>query len=480
MNRVCVLFIALLYSASAFSQSDNEITQLEQGLLPAVQIIGELPSTFSIEERMEHYHVPGVSIAIIQGGKIAWAKGYGVTNTQTQQVVDENTLFQAASISKPVSAMGALVLVEKEKIDLETDINTYLSRWKIPENKYTQQQPVHLKGLLSHTASTTVHGFPGYTQIDTFPTVEAVLSGAGNTDSIVVDTIPGTIWRYSGGGYTVAQLAIEEIAGKTFATYLEQAVLAPLDMTRSTFEQPLPKSWQDNVSAAFDSRGEMVEGLWNNYPELAAAGLWTTPTDLAKFCIAIQRAFQGKDEKMLSKEIVKKMLTPIANDYALGLGVETRGDTLFFGHGGKNRGFTNNMSASATHDMGIIIMTNADEGGNLIGEIMRSANKLYGWGRVEQKHVELFSLSSEEKARYIGRYNLKSDQGEDYIVEVQSSDLGVLIHDPQSTSNYLIPTSATEFIDRDSGRSVLFELDKSGEALGFLYGGRYHFDRVKR
>ncbi len=475
----CFIILFLCSILHTYSQTTSDFTQLEQSLLPAVQVKGEPAVLFSIEERMDHYHVPGVSIAIIQDGKIAWAKGYGVSNTKTQQPVDEQTLFQAGSISKPVAAMGALTLVQKGKMDLDEDINTSLSRWKVPESPYIKDHPVTLEGLLSHTAGMTVHGFPGYTQSDEFPTVEAVLLGEGNTAKIFPDTIPGSIWRYSGGGYTVAQLAVEEVADMPFAKYLEASVLAPLGMTRSTYLQPLPAEWQENVSAAFNSQGEMAEGLWNNYPELAAAGLWTTPTDLAKFCIAIQEAYQGNNETVLSQEMVQTMLTSIDNRYALGLGIDTQGDTLFFGHGGKNRGFTNNMRASATHGMGIIVMTNADEGGNLTSEIMRGVMKLFNWGPVRQQTIVKYALSPEDREGYLGTFQL--DWGdEEYFVEIRTYKSGIVIHDPQNTDNYLLPVSATEFVDRDSGRSVSFTLDEEGTAEGFLYAGTYPFKRSKK
>ena len=383
MIRLIFTLVLLIPLQFLPAQEIEKPLALEQSLLPAIAIEGEEALTFSLEERMKHYRVPGVSIAVIQDGQILWAKGYGVTNTETGHPVDELSLFQAGSISKPVAAMGALRLVQEGKIGLQTDINTYLTRWKVPENRFTKQRPVHIQGLLSHTAGMTVHGFPGYTQSDEFPSVEAVLNGEGNTPEILPDTIPGAIMRYSGGGYTVAQLAVEEVAGMPFADFLQKAVLTPLEMTHSTYGQPLPKALHANASAAFDEEGNMAEGLWNNYPELAAAGLWTTPSDLAKFCISLYEAYNGLGEKVLSHEMVKTMLKPVKDEYsyALGLGTYHKGDTLFFGHGGKNRGFTNNMKASATHGMGIIIMTNADEGGNLAEEIMRGADNIYGWGK---------------------------------------------------------------------------------------------------
>ncbi|MEM6631480.1 MAG: serine hydrolase domain-containing protein [Bacteroidota bacterium] len=481
MIRLFSTTYLLLFSLFIWAQQRVEPSDLENSLLPAVAVAGEAPISFSLLDRMKHYKVPGVSIAVIQDGKLLWAKGYGVTNTETGQAVDENSLFQAGSISKPVAAMGALRLVQEGKIGLQTDINSYLTRWKVPENRFTKQKPVHMQGLLSHTAGMTVHGFPGYTQSDEFPSVETVLNGEGNTPAIVPDTLPGTFMRYSGGGYTVAQLAVEEVAEKPFADFLESAVLSPLEMSHSTYAQPLPQALHGNASAAFDSEGNMAEGLWNNYPELAAAGLWTTPTDLAKFCISIYESYSGLQEKVLSREMVKTMLQPVKEEYsyALGLGTYRKGDTLFFGHGGKNRGFTNNMKASATHGMGIIIMTNADKGGNLAEEIMRGADLLYQWGIPKQKLVKPYPLSQSEINAVKGSYRLDLPGVNDYLIEVKVGDSGLWIYDPQGTDNHLIPTSSLEFFDSDSGSSVSFEVDDKGKATGFIYAGEYQFRKLK-
>jgi len=233
----------------------DEIEVIENGLMKAVQIKGDIPKRFSLAERMEYHKVPGVSIAVVIDNKISWAKGYGIANTETGKEVGVNTLFQAGSISKPLAALSALKLVEEGSVDLDHDVNTYLTSWKIPDNDFTQDEKVTLRRLLTHTAGLTVHGFPGYSQTDTFPSIEQVLNGEGNTAAIVVDTTPGNTWRYSGGGYTVMEKLVEDMSGLPLEEYMNTNILQQMGMSNSTYKQPLPVDQHSLASAAYDNKG---------------------------------------------------------------------------------------------------------------------------------------------------------------------------------------------------------------------------------
>ena len=334
---------------------------------------------YSISERMESYNVPGISIAVVVNGKLEWAKGFGIANSTTGQRVEAGTLFQAGSISKPIAALAVLNLVERNKVNLDQNVNRYLKNWKVPENDLTKKEKVTLRRLLTHTAGTTVHGFPGYQQKDTFPEIQDVLNGNGNTDEIYVDRVPGSTWRYSGGGYTIMEKVVEDISGLSFEEYMDIYILKPLEMTKSTYQQPLPPELHDQASAAYYRNGKMVDGLWNNYPEQAAAGLWTTPSDLAKYVIEIQNVHSGTSPGILSKDMIDLMLTMHKNDWGLGPSLRRVNDTLIFQHNGKNAGFTNNMLAFISPKNAVIIMTNGDNGKKLIEEVQSSIFKYYGW-----------------------------------------------------------------------------------------------------
>jgi CubicO group peptidase (beta-lactamase class C family) len=286
MARLWALLIVVLVACQAQQdrqEVDAHIAAIENSLQPSLVIRGEPVETSTLAERMEALGVPGVSIAVINGGDIEWARGYGLADVESGRPVTATTLFQAASISKPVAATAALKFVQDGLIDLDEDVNGKLVTWKVPENEFTEAQPVTVRNLVTHTAGMTVHGFPGYARDEEVPSTIGVLDGEGNTDPIRVDMEPRTEWRYSGGGYTVMQHLLTDVAGKPFPEIMRETVLEPFGMSESTYEQPLPEARWEQAATAYESDGEEVEGKWHIYPEMAAAGLWTTPTDLARF-----------------------------------------------------------------------------------------------------------------------------------------------------------------------------------------------------
>lgn len=481
-SLLLILFILFGSCKKDLQENHNDtITAIENGLLKSIQVKGEDSETMNIEERMKTHNVPGASIAVIINGELQWAKGYGIANTNTGEKVDVNTLFQAGSISKPVAALAALQLVDKGKLDLDEDVGTYLKSWTIPESKFTATEKVTLRRLLTHTAGMTVHGFPGYTQNDTFPSINSVLDGKGNTAAIVVDTIPGSIWRYSGGGYTVMEKIVEDVSGLPLEDYISKNILAQMDMTNSTYSQPLKESMQSNASAAYYGSGEIIEGLWHNYPEQAAAGLWTTPTDLAKYIIEIHKIYTSDYEGVLSKEMVNRMLTKDKNDWGLGPSLRNENDSLIFGHGGKNAGFTNDMMAFAKSGDGVIVMTSADNGGRLIGEILRSVSNYYNWGTHNQREVEIIEMSNEELEKYKGKYLLDFQVPGigDYIINVAIVDGKIHVVDPNNNDeNLLSPQEDMKFIDLENGDRIEVKTDDSGN-ISLLWNGQYTFNKVE-
>ena len=457
----------------------SEIKAIENGLLPTYQVKGDSVITYNILDRMKHYKVPGVSIALVENGAIKWAKGYGVANTDTKTNVDANTIFQAGSISKPVAALSALKLVEEGKLDLDTDVNTYLKDWQIPANKFTTTEKVTLRRLLTHTAGMTVHGFPGYEQKDSFPTVTQVLNGQGNTPKVFVDTIPNSIWRYSGGGYTLMEKIVEDTSNKPLEVYMAENFLMPLKMNNSTYEQPLSKKYHTNASAAYNSKGEIAEGFWNNYPEQAAAGLWTTPTDLAKYAIEIQQILAGKENGVLSKKTIEQMLTKHKNNWGLGPSLQWEKDSLIFRHGGKNRGFTNEFISFANKGSAVIVMTNADNGGRLIGEILKAFSKKYNWGISNQKIIETIEIPVEKLKKWEGKYklNFKVNGIGDYLIDIKVENNKLIVNDPNNGEiNTLTATKEFDFIDLETGTSVKFNMDKTLRSV--VFNGRFTFNKI--
>jgi CubicO group peptidase (beta-lactamase class C family) len=430
---------------------------VENGLLPSVRIRGQT-RPMRLVERMAFHKVPGVSIAVINNGRIEWAKGYGVLEAGGAAPVDTATLFQAASISKPVATTAALQLVRSGRLDLERDVNTWLTSWRVPANGYTAQHVVTLAGLMSHTAGFTVHGFPGYDADSAVPTLAQVLDGArpANTDPIRVADVPGRAFSYSGGGYTVMQQLLVDVSRRPFPDFMRRTVLEPLGMRHSTFEQPLPARLVRNAASAHGPDGRALHGKWHVYPELAAAGLWTTSSDLARFALAVQEAAAGRANRLFTPALVTDMLTPrVGGSYGLGLGITGEGPARRFAHGGGNEGFRCEMVAFTHGGQGAVVMTNGDNGSRLVGEILRGIAAEYGWPGYLPPERDVVTVDPRVYDDYVGVYRM--DDGTE-ITAVRDADAlyGRAGSEPQSR---MWPTSDSTFIVEDQGTDVRFERD---------------------
>lgn len=359
------------------------ITRVEAGLAP-IALPGEAPRRLSLHQWMELYAVPGLSIAVFDKGALVWAKSYGVKQAGGIEPVTVDTLFQAASISKPVTALAAMRHAEKRKWSLDADINDALVSWKVPENDFTKEQKVTLRRLLAHNAGTTVHGFAGYAPGAAVPTTQQILDGAApaNSGAVRVDTVPGTRTRYSGGGTVVVQQMLVDQLQQPFPRIMKEAVFAPLGLKNSTFEQPLPKALEARAAIGTRSGGTSVEGRWHTYPEMAPAGLWTTPSDLAHIALEVSKTWNGKSRRIVSPSMAKQMLTRQSSDF--GIGFMRREGKEWFGHSGANEGYRAFLMALAESGSGIAVMTNSDDGSRLFERLLASAAAEYGWKGMEE------------------------------------------------------------------------------------------------
>jgi CubicO group peptidase (beta-lactamase class C family) len=403
---IALLLTPVCLPAQTTSEIEQHIKHIQDAILPAVLVKGESPATTRLSDRMQALHVPGVSIAVIHNGKIEWARGFGVTRIDGPAVTPA-TLFQAASISKPVTAMAVLHLMQSGKLDLDRDVNQYLKTWKVPENSFTENKKVTLRELISHTAGMTVHGFPGYASNEPVPTLVQILNGQkpANTPAIVVDTVPGTIWRYSGGGFVITQLLLQDVTGQRFPTLMHDVVLGPVGMTLSTYEQPLPKERMSEAAMPYRPDGKPVPGGPHVYPEMAPAGLWTTPSDLAHFAIELQNALAGKSDKVISAATAAAMVKPVMNNFGLGIGTGGGPAHPYFSHSGANEGFQCMLVAYNSGD-GAVIMTNSDNGGQLIQEILHTIAYEYKWPDFGPHEIDKKEITVEPGilSRYVGIY----------------------------------------------------------------------------
>lgn len=466
MRRVklfSLTIVLIIFSQISFAQDNLEkrIRNVESGLLPPVIVKGI--DTWNIYDRMEHYKIPGVSIAVIKDFKVEWAKGYGVMDVETKEPVNEKTLFQAASISKPVAAAAALHIVEKGILSLDSDINQYLKSWKLPDNKFTENKKVTLKNLLSHTGGLTVHGFRGYEVDEEIPGIIEILNGEepANSGAIRVNIEPGKRYRYSGGGFTIMQLMLTDLLKKPFPEILKETVLNPTGMESSTYEQPLPSKKVKFAAAGHRSGGIPVAGKRHTYPEMAAAGLWTTPADLAKFLIEIQKSLMGESNKVLSEKMTGAFLTPfISQSYGLGIAVSKMGDDIYFSHGGANEGFRCYMIANRDKGYGAVVMTNSDDGGRIYLEILRSIAKEYSWEGYLGKEYELAEPDITLLEKVKGRYLSNSDE----VITISAEEENLFIRLTLNEKIKLYPVAPDTFVILESAEIVSFK-EKQGQKI---------------
>ncbi len=459
IRTLVLLSLAWLSSSPAETFSNHQkdprapiplqhIRRVETGFPPIFFARGHAPLTFDLQTLMKLYRVPGVSIAIIDQFKIDWTKTYGAVENGKNTPITGNTVFQAGSISKPVAAAAALSLVQQGKLTLDEDVNKTLATWKVPENEFTQKEKVTLRRLLTHSAGLTVHGFPGYAPAEPVPTLVQVLDGQkpANNPPIRVDMVPGTAYRYSGGGVTVEQQLLIDVTSEQFPQLMRELVFNKENMNDSTFEEPLPLTWSSRAASGTDTCGNTVRGRWRTYPEMAAAGLWTTPSDLARFAIDIALSTRGKSNLVLTKGMAQEMLTRQVSNVGLGFHLGGNKNPSEFRHGGSDEGFEAELIMNANSGQGIVIMTNSQNGSALAELLIESVANEYTWKYAPPRHnaINLLRLVAnakgvkaalaayrEMKARGLTSYELREDTlrqfGQEFLQCNRTSDAIILL-----------------------------------------------------
>lgn len=382
VKLLIVITAQALWGQAVATDLESRIRQVETSLRPGEDRADTTGIRWTLEERMAHYGVAGVSIAVVEDGRLLWARGYGLKQAGTTDSVDAETAFSVGSVSKVGTAAITLRLVDEGRLDLDRDVNEYLRRWRVPSNALTAREPVTLRRIMSHTAGLTVHGFADFQPGEALPTVVQILDGIppARNAPVRVDLLPGSEFRYSGGGTTVAQLVIEDVTGLDFPEAARRNLFEPLGMSRSTYENPLPAE-HGNIAKAHGPGGEprALPRGWEAMPEAAASGLWTTPSDLAKLIIALVESHQGDGETFLTIETARDMMTEVPPSiFGLGPEVGGEGPTRNFVHGGANDSYRAFMAGYLAEGDGLVILTNGARGSELIPEIRRAVD-LAGW-----------------------------------------------------------------------------------------------------
>ena len=443
---------------------EEQIKQFENSLSGRVQIKGKENS--NIVDRMAHYKVRGLSVAVVENYKVVWAKGYGWADVKEKKPVTTETLFEPGSISKSLNAMGILKLVQDKKLDLYTDINTYLTSWKFPYDSVSNDKKITIAQLLSHSAGLGVHGFPGYDLMEKIPTVPQVLDGQppANTPAVRSEFEPGLRFQYSGGGTTISQLILTDVTRQPYDQFMYDNVLKPIGMVNSFYSQPPPMDKRSKCATGYHGNGNEVPHKFHVYPEQGAAGLWMTPSDLCQYIIETQLAYEGKSAKVLTQEMTKLRLTPYNDESAaLGVFIDNRDGALYFQHSAGNEGFCGQYYGSMEGGNGVAVFLNTDEYA-LLPEVLNSVALVYGWkGFYPPITKKVVKVPEKTLQTYVGVYMVQKDR----FVNIMKRKDGYYQF-AEGNYNKMYFTNKTDYFNMEVVTEKHFVTDASGNVTGYL------------
>jgi CubicO group peptidase (beta-lactamase class C family) len=449
------------------------IHKVENSLAGSIRIKGD--AMWSITDRMQHYKVMGLNIAVIDNYQIEWAKGYGMADTSEMRFVAANTLFQAGSVSKSLNALGVLKLADDNKIDLNTDINTYLS-WKFSYDSISHGKKITPIQLIGHTSGLSIRGFDGYDRGDTIPTIVEIIEGKKPANSPPIRSLyePGLRFEYSGGGSTVSQLMIADVAKMSYDKFMQENILKPIGMKNSFFGVPDKTKKKLELATAYSPTGAELPGKYKIHPEMAAAGLWTTPTDIARFIIESQLSYEGRSNKVLSNKTTRLMLDPyVATNSTslpkyggLGVFVEEKNGEKYFLHKGGNVGFVCIYYGSMDGGKGIAVMINSNND-KILQEVVNSVAQVYNWeGFYTPIIKELNPVEDKVLENYVGNYEFAPN----VILTITKVGDHLQVQATGFKAFEVFPETENKFFAKDFNAEIEFLIDNKNKVYGLKYG----------
>ncbi|MCS4301001.1 serine hydrolase [Chryseobacterium sp. BIGb0232] len=372
-----------------------------------------LTDSLNIEPQLEKYKLPGFSLVVFENYKIVYSSQVGVKSMDSKEKLDENTAFSTASIAKPITALLCHILEEKGLINLNDPIDKYLKRWHLPKSKFTENNSPTWKQFLNHTAGTSQGGFEDHYEGETIPTITQSLLGQIPRYDKEIEFLftPGTSFEYSGGGYVIIQMALEDTLNKPIAELAQEYIFSPLGMKNTTMIQPNEKGFLKNVAFVHDKEGKVIKTGLPITPQVAPSGLWSTPTDLAKLSIEIQNALRNKNNKVISHQVAKEVTKVTALKNAVG--GWSYGWQKSFGYSnydwfscnGSNTGVGGNVLASMTDGNGMVYLANGEKPNRfpVMNNTRTKILTVMDWNK--ETHEDIQELPLNLKKQLIGTYD---------------------------------------------------------------------------
>ncbi len=450
--------------------SDTKRGQLENGIRGQVRFLEEQDHLSPLRDKMTEYKIPATSLAIIHQGRIEWAETYQNPDFTGENDLDCSSIFQAASLSKPVTFIAALRMQAAGVLDLDTPVQAYLKEYELPQGQQTEEHPVTLRNIFSHTSGIIAGGYQGYEKSLPMPSDIDILQGGPGVNSPAVEVVglPDESISYSGGAYTLAEVALQDVFSEEFAGIMREWILDPVGMTNSQFTQPLRSQDSIRTAKGYLSSGEVVSGGWRNYPEQAAAGLWSNSVDLAKFLIEIYKAYHGKSE-LISQSIIDSILSQEREGQLYGFIVNRSGDDISITHYGGNMGYRTGMTISLTSGNGLVYLINSENGGALGNELLISASQVYDWQHFKQTEVKRKNVSAEILMELPGQYKWNDQVDLSVTYDEDSNQISLYFPNGDEYVMSAIEGDDLEFIHSNTGVRVTF-LEENDFQSFILYG----------
>jgi CubicO group peptidase (beta-lactamase class C family) len=473
MKKILTLLAYFFCLSNIFSQTDSkaieeQIKQVENNLAGPVKIEGSIG--YNILDRMAFYKVKGLSIAVVKDYKIIWAKGYGWADESEKKQVTDKTMFQVASISKSINSIGIMKLVQDKKLDLTKDINDYLVSWKFPYDEVSKGQKITTLNLLTHTGGIS-NGAAMYIYKDTIPSLVQVLNGAKGSNYVYSEASvarslkpPNTEFSYSNHGIAISQIMVSDITKKPYEQYIYETVFKPLGMVSSCYTEDSIKQHKQFLATGYNSNGDELPGKHVIVPAIAAGGLWTTPSDLARFLIEVQLSYNGKSNKVLSAEMVKIMLTPYIKEPPGFLLKQIKpGAEKYFGHSGSTQGFKGEYSGSFEGGNGVVVLINGSSD-QILTEVMNSVATVYKWKDFYDPLIKKpIAVPDSILKKYVGLYSAAPNR----FSEIVKKEDGLYQYaDGVTTKMYF--TNPTDYFNIEIPSEKSFKKDASGNIIGYL------------
>jgi len=461
-----LVFIFFFGCVTRESFVQKRMKRVEKGLIRAVYLKGLNPEKLSIYDRMQFYRVPGVSLAVMDNFALEWAKGYGMRSIATVEAVDTKTIFQGGALSQVLAALVTLKLVDEKLISLDEDVNHYLKSWKIPSYSVNRGRPVTVRDLLTHSAGFYEIEFQGYQPNQPLPSLVDIILGRSPALNPRIYPVyqPGSQRVYSEAGMVILQLLLEDVSGQEFSQLAEEKILQPFQLKMTTLRSPLPASLADNVARGYDRQGQPLAEGWKIFPEKAAAGMWTNPSDLILLSLKLIQIARGEEPGLISPQLIREMFVPWHGLQAMAFLVEGEGDDLHFYLEGHNPGYSALMVVYPSRGQGVAVMANSDNSLYLNEEIVRAVASNYDWPHFQPQEKTPYRLPGEIYQEYVGRYEVNPN----YYLDVQHQDYYLIVHPSGQIPTRFYAETKSTFFAIDPFSQIQFLRDEAGKVTGLV------------